>query len=150
VSLLTFFLSKFILKESSMDHIRTLKSKVIPSIAAAALALGGAGALHAQGGTSDQGTTMAGQSGSSSQYEKGQGDKGRGYDKDQGSEKRQGKGHEKGHDKGHGSGHGSDKHHMKGSHKKDMDMGSGNTGAGGSQPGSTSGGSQTGGSGNKY
>ena len=39
-----------------MGHISTLKSKIIPSIAAAALALGGAGALHAQGGTSDQGT----------------------------------------------------------------------------------------------
>ena len=38
-----------------MGHISTLKSKIIPSIAAAALALGGAGALHAQGGTSDQG-----------------------------------------------------------------------------------------------
>jgi hypothetical protein len=145
VSFLTFFLSKFILKESSVDHIRTLKSKIIPSITAAALALGGAVVLHAQGGTSDQGT-MEGQRGSAGQYEKGERDKGQGYDKDQGSEKRQGKGHEK----GHGKGHGSDKHHMKGSHKKDTGMGSGNTGAGGSQPGTTSGGSQTGGSGNKY
>ena len=122
-----------------MNRISILKNRIIPSVAAAALVFASAGMVHAQGDASGQGG-MAGQSGSQSGSQKNQGD--------QGYEKRHGQGHGKDHGKGHGKGHESDKHHMKGSQKKDV--GASDTSTGGPLPGGTSDGSQTTGSGNRY
>jgi hypothetical protein len=122
-----------------MNHFSALKSKVVPSLAATALAFSGIGIVHAQGTAPGQGAPGA-QTGTPGQYDKSQGGKRQGYDKKGERSKKNTdmdrRGDDSSSDYGSGNGSGSS-----------SGSGSGSSGAGSYESGS---GGASGGGGSKY